>query len=88
MEPPPSWNIVWHFYGASTSRKPEVQANNTIQWRMVCDAYELGARINDFRGITDTLDEGNHLPVDAEAGDLSSVLTRPVAPTISQVNPL
>ncbi|WP_326772693.1 lipid II:glycine glycyltransferase FemX [Streptomyces sp. NBC_01445] len=52
---------VWYSYGASTSRKREVQPNNAIQWRMMCDAYELGASIYDFRGITDTLDEDNHL---------------------------
>ncbi|REK84654.1 peptidoglycan bridge formation glycyltransferase FemA/FemB family protein [Streptomyces inhibens] len=52
---------VWYSYGASTSRKREVQPNNAIQWRMMSDAYELGAGVYDFRGITDTLDEGNHL---------------------------
>ena len=52
---------VWYSYGASTSRKREVQPNNAIQWRMMCDAHELGAGVYDFRGITDTLDEGNHL---------------------------
>lgn len=52
---------VWYSYGASTSRKREVQPNNAIQWRMMSDAYELGAGIYDFRGITDTLEEDNHL---------------------------
>ncbi|WP_028801354.1 lipid II:glycine glycyltransferase FemX [Streptomyces sp. 142MFCol3.1] len=52
---------VWYSYGASTSRRREVQPNNAVQWRMMSDAHELGARIYDFRGITDTLDEGNHL---------------------------
>ena len=52
---------VWYSYGASTSRRREVQPNNAIQWRMMCDAHELGAGVYDFRGITDTLDEGNHL---------------------------
>ncbi|MFE6756944.1 lipid II:glycine glycyltransferase FemX [Streptomyces sp. NPDC057684] len=51
---------VWYSYGASTSRKREVQPNNAIQWRMMSDAYELGAGIYDFRGITDTLEEDNH----------------------------
>ncbi|MEK0100394.1 peptidoglycan bridge formation glycyltransferase FemA/FemB family protein [Streptomyces sp. A475] len=51
---------VWYSYGASTSRKREVQPNNAIQWRMMSDAYELGAGIYDFRGITDTLEEGDH----------------------------
>ncbi|MFD8363455.1 lipid II:glycine glycyltransferase FemX [Streptomyces hygroscopicus] len=54
-------NHVWYSYGASTSRKREVQPNNAIQWRMMSDAVELGAGLYDFRGITDTLEEGNHL---------------------------
>ncbi|QLI99832.1 peptidoglycan bridge formation glycyltransferase FemA/FemB family protein [Streptomyces sp. NEAU-sy36] len=52
---------VWYSYGASTSRKREVQPNNAMQWRMMCDAHELGAHVYDFRGITDTLEESNHL---------------------------
>ncbi|WP_328687754.1 aminoacyltransferase [Streptomyces phaeochromogenes] len=52
---------VWYSYGASTSRKREVQPNNAIQWRMMSDAHALGAGVYDFRGITDTLEEGNHL---------------------------
>ena len=52
---------VWYSYGASTSRKREVQPNNAIQWRMMSDACELGASVYDFRGITDTLEENNHL---------------------------
>ncbi|TBO57226.1 peptidoglycan bridge formation glycyltransferase FemA/FemB family protein [Streptomyces kasugaensis] len=52
---------VWYSYGASTSRKREVQPNNAIQWRMMSDAHELGASVYDLRGITDTLDESNHL---------------------------
>jgi lipid II:glycine glycyltransferase (peptidoglycan interpeptide bridge formation enzyme) len=52
---------IWYSYGASTNRKREVQPNNAIQWRMMSDAHALGARVYDLRGITDTLDEGNHL---------------------------
>ncbi|MEV5780645.1 peptidoglycan bridge formation glycyltransferase FemA/FemB family protein [Streptomyces sp. NPDC052287] len=52
---------VWYSYGASTSRRREVQPNNAIQWRMMTDAHELGAAVYDFRGITDTLEESNHL---------------------------
>jgi lipid II:glycine glycyltransferase (peptidoglycan interpeptide bridge formation enzyme) len=52
---------VWYSYGASTSRKREVQPNNAIQWRMMTDAHEGGAAVYDFRGITDTLEESNHL---------------------------
>ncbi|WP_030595600.1 lipid II:glycine glycyltransferase FemX [Streptomyces fulvoviolaceus] len=52
---------VWYSYGASTGRKREVQPNNAMQWRMMADAHELGAAVYDFRGITDTLEESNHL---------------------------
>ncbi|MET7287843.1 peptidoglycan bridge formation glycyltransferase FemA/FemB family protein [Streptomyces sp. NPDC005573] len=52
---------VWYSYGASTSRRREVQPNNAMQWRMMADAHELGAHVYDFRGITDTLEESNHL---------------------------
>ncbi|MGW0812038.1 lipid II:glycine glycyltransferase FemX [Streptomyces viridiviolaceus] len=52
---------VWYSYGASTSRRREVQPNNALQWRMMCDAHELGASVYDFRGITDTVQEDNHL---------------------------
>ncbi|MEU6282314.1 peptidoglycan bridge formation glycyltransferase FemA/FemB family protein [Streptomyces sp. NPDC047028] len=52
---------VWYSYGASTNRRREVQPNNAMQWRMMCDAHELGAHVYDFRGITDTLEESNHL---------------------------
>ncbi|MGI5376253.1 lipid II:glycine glycyltransferase FemX [Streptomyces sp. CA-251387] len=52
---------VWYSYGASTSRKREVQPNNALQWRMMTDAHELGASVYDFRGITDTLEESNPL---------------------------
>ncbi|MFI6727691.1 aminoacyltransferase [Streptomyces sp. R-74717] len=54
-------NHVWYSYGASTGRKREVQPNNAIQWRMMSDAHERGAAVYDLRGITDTLDESNHL---------------------------
>ncbi|MET8767081.1 peptidoglycan bridge formation glycyltransferase FemA/FemB family protein [Streptomyces sp. NPDC004658] len=52
---------VWYSYGASTSRRREVQPNNAMQWRMMCDAHGLGAHVYDFRGITDTLEESDHL---------------------------
>ncbi len=52
---------VWYSYGASTSRRREVQPNNAIQWRMLADAHALGAQVYDLRGITDTLDESDHL---------------------------
>ncbi|WP_335935985.1 lipid II:glycine glycyltransferase FemX [Streptomyces sp. PTD5-9] len=52
---------VWYSYGASTGRRREVQPGNAIQWRMMSDAHERGAAVYDLRGITDTLDEGDHL---------------------------
>jgi lipid II:glycine glycyltransferase (peptidoglycan interpeptide bridge formation enzyme) len=48
---------AWYSYGASTSRKREVQPSNALQWRMIQDAHALGAAVYDFRGITDTLEE-------------------------------
>ncbi|MCX4732834.1 peptidoglycan bridge formation glycyltransferase FemA/FemB family protein [Streptomyces sp. NBC_01363] len=54
-------NHVWYSYGASTGRRREVQPSNAIQWRMMSDAHERGAAVYDLRGITDTLDESNHL---------------------------
>ncbi|MFJ9720498.1 lipid II:glycine glycyltransferase FemX [Streptomyces sp. NPDC101213] len=52
---------VWYSYGASTGRRREVQPNNALQWRMMCDAHELGAAVYDLRGITDTLEDAHHL---------------------------
>lgn len=54
--------LVWYSYGASTSRKRQVQPNNAIQWRIMSDAHALGAGVYDFRGITDTLEESNQPP--------------------------
>ncbi|WP_330345100.1 aminoacyltransferase [Streptomyces longwoodensis] len=52
---------VWYSYGASTARRREVQPNNALQWRMLCDAHEEGAAVYDLRGITDTLEESDPL---------------------------
>ncbi|MFD9002785.1 lipid II:glycine glycyltransferase FemX [Streptomyces sp. NPDC059582] len=52
---------VWYSYGASTVRRREVQPSNAMQWRMMSDAHRLGAAVYDLRGITDTLEESNHL---------------------------
>ncbi|MBR8642276.1 peptidoglycan bridge formation glycyltransferase FemA/FemB family protein [Streptomyces tuirus] len=52
---------VWYSYGASTSRRREVQASSAVQWRMMTDAHGLGAAVYDLRGITDTLEESSHL---------------------------
>jgi lipid II:glycine glycyltransferase (peptidoglycan interpeptide bridge formation enzyme) len=52
---------VWYSYGASTSRRREVQPSSAVQWRMMTDAHELGAAVYDLRGITDTLEESSHL---------------------------
>ncbi|MFE7910289.1 peptidoglycan bridge formation glycyltransferase FemA/FemB family protein, partial [Bacillus mobilis] len=32
-----------------------------MQWRMLRDAYALGATVYDLRGISDSLDETDHL---------------------------
>lgn len=47
---------VWYSYGASTSLKREVQGSVAVQWRMVRDARDHGARVYDMRGITETVD--------------------------------
>ncbi|GDY63864.1 hypothetical protein SAV14893_032570 [Streptomyces avermitilis] len=52
---------VWYSYGASTSRRREAQPNNAVQWRMLTDAHARGAEVYDLRGITDTLEDSNHL---------------------------
>jgi lipid II:glycine glycyltransferase (peptidoglycan interpeptide bridge formation enzyme) len=52
---------VWYSYGASTSRRREVQPSSAVQWRMMTDAHELGAAVYDLRGITDTLEESSPL---------------------------
>jgi lipid II:glycine glycyltransferase (peptidoglycan interpeptide bridge formation enzyme) len=52
---------VWYSYGASADHKREVRPSNAIQWRMLRDAYALGASVYDLRGISDTLDETDHL---------------------------
>lgn len=52
---------VWYSYGASTSRKREMQASNAIQWQMIQDAHAVGAAVYDLRGISDTLLETDPL---------------------------
>ncbi|MEV4191309.1 lipid II:glycine glycyltransferase FemX [Streptomyces toxytricini] len=52
---------VWYSYGASANHKREVRPSNAMQWRMLRDAYALGASVYDLRGISDTLDENDHL---------------------------
>jgi lipid II:glycine glycyltransferase (peptidoglycan interpeptide bridge formation enzyme) len=52
---------VWYSYGASANHKREVRPSNAIQWRMIRDAYALGASLYDLRGIGDSLDEEDHL---------------------------
>ncbi|WP_377270382.1 lipid II:glycine glycyltransferase FemX [Peterkaempfera sp. SMS 1(5)a] len=52
---------VWYSYGASADHKREVRPSNAVQWRMMRDAYALGATVYDLRGISDTLDETDHL---------------------------
>ncbi|MFE0460036.1 lipid II:glycine glycyltransferase FemX [Kitasatospora sp. NPDC058965] len=52
---------VWYSYGASANHRREVKPSNAIQWRMMRDAYALGAATYDLRGISDTLDEDDPL---------------------------
>lgn len=50
---------AWYSYGASATRKRDVRPSNAIQWRMITDALDAGAKVYDLRGITDTLDESD-----------------------------
>ncbi|EFL24700.1 FemAB family protein [Streptomyces himastatinicus ATCC 53653] len=52
---------VWYSYGASANHKREVRPSNAMQWRMLRDSYALGATVYDLRGISDSLDETDHL---------------------------
>ncbi|MFJ6211937.1 lipid II:glycine glycyltransferase FemX [Streptomyces sp. NPDC092296] len=52
---------VWYSYGASADHRREVRPSNAVQWRMMQDAYALGATVYDLRGISDTLDPGDPL---------------------------
>ncbi|MDA8443136.1 MAG: peptidoglycan bridge formation glycyltransferase FemA/FemB family protein [Peptococcaceae bacterium] len=54
-------NHFWYLYGASSNEKREKAPNHALQWQMIQDAYRLGAHTYDFRGISPTLDESNHL---------------------------
>ncbi|WFB08449.1 peptidoglycan bridge formation glycyltransferase FemA/FemB family protein [Streptomyces sp. LX-29] len=52
---------VWYSYGASANHKREVRPSNAMQWQMLRDAYGMGASVYDLRGISDSLDETDHL---------------------------
>ncbi|MFD7917932.1 lipid II:glycine glycyltransferase FemX [Streptomyces sp. NPDC059740] len=52
---------VWYSYGASANHKREVRPSNAMQWTMLQDAHALGAHVYDLRGISDSLDESDHL---------------------------
>ncbi|MFJ8016926.1 lipid II:glycine glycyltransferase FemX [Streptomyces sp. NPDC096339] len=47
---------VWYQTGASADHRREVRPSNALQWRMMCDALELGAEEYDMRGVPSTLD--------------------------------
>lgn len=52
---------AWYSYGASTSRHRDARPSNAIQWQMMRDARDAGAKVYDLRGISDTLDESHPL---------------------------
>ncbi|MGH8868723.1 MAG: lipid II:glycine glycyltransferase FemX [Actinomycetes bacterium] len=52
---------VWYSYGASSTSGQRVRASNAVQWQMIRDAHEGGARVYDLRGMSDTLDPDHHL---------------------------
>ena len=50
---------AWYSYGASSNDKREVRGSNAIQWRMIRDARDAGARVYDLRGITPGVGAGD-----------------------------
>jgi lipid II:glycine glycyltransferase (peptidoglycan interpeptide bridge formation enzyme) len=52
---------AWYSYGASADHKRDLRPSNAVQWRMLSDAHDSGAKIYDLRGISDTLDPEDHL---------------------------
>ena len=54
-------NHSWYSYGASTTAARDLRPSNAIQWAMIKDSIESGSVTYDMRGISDTLDQNNHL---------------------------
>ena len=52
---------AWYSYGASTTAARDLRPSNAVQWAMIQNAISHGADVYDMRGISDTLDSGNHL---------------------------
>lgn len=51
----------WYSYGASTTAARDLRPSNAIQWAMIKDSLNSGSSVYDMRGISDTLDQNNHL---------------------------
>ncbi len=51
----------WYSYGASTTAARDLRPSNAIQWEMIKDSLTANSEIYDLRGISDTLDQDNHL---------------------------
>ena len=47
---------AWYQLGGSANQKRHIPASYALQWRMIQDAYALGASAYDMRGVTDLLD--------------------------------
>ncbi len=54
-------NHSWYSYGASTTAARDLRPSNAVQWEMLKTALREGADVYDMRGISDTLDQKNHL---------------------------
>ncbi len=52
---------AWYSYGASTTADRDVRPSNALQWHMITAARTKGCATYDLRGISNTLDPGNHL---------------------------
>jgi len=54
-------NHTWYSYGASTTAARDLRPSNAIQWAMIKNSLTAGSSVYDMRGISDTLDQNNHL---------------------------
>lgn len=52
---------AWYSYGASTTAARDLRPSNAIQWAMIKDSLAAGCKTYDMRGISDTLDQQDHL---------------------------
>jgi lipid II:glycine glycyltransferase (peptidoglycan interpeptide bridge formation enzyme) len=54
-------NHSWYSYGSSSTAARDLRPSNAIQWAMIRESLAAHCAIYDLRGISDTLDQENHL---------------------------